>query len=1502
MSSNPDVIRFAVSLKVDESVSFALDYAEGESYTETLSRAIDIADEMRGQPMEVLLDALAVTVNGERVEDHGEAPPFQPGDFVGCVYLPRIELIAGIILAALGPGLVSTVIAYVAAYVIVAGILVGLNYAIGALLGPSDEDLDGGEAGSQARRLTGSRNRLALFQPVPRVYGTWRYYPPLAARTYTEVFGDQQFLRQALLWGYGPLDVTDVKIGDTAIGSYDEVQTATETVLATPQALTHYPGLVTDNQVGLSIRAELTTGVDPGPPQVITYEGTGPWYERTTAANTTEIISEFLFAEGLGWYASRDGEFHYATVEIACEYRLNGTSDPWVALELSSSPRRVSYKTKDAFFETFRKSGLTPATYDVRFRRVDNVDPGKRYLSRDGGGGKGVANRLDLIQWVSLKSFQPGVPVNQPGAVVTSFRIKASDQLSGQVDTVSALVTSKLPTVISGAYSATPVATANPAWVALDILVGTANPKPRSTSKVDLDAFEDFATFCTAEGFEFNHVFDYSGENVYEAAQQALRAGRGSLAFIGDTVTVLWDDTRSSAVQMFNRRNIRSWGKAKVYGEKVDAVRVNFKNEDENFRPDETIIYNTGHDASTAETFQTMEVRGPTTAAGCWKSVRYEMLQAQYRPNLYRFGVDLEVMACRRGDLIRVQEPFQNSARVAGLTLDGSSNITSVTLDETFEFPAGPTYEATVRTESSALVDFVLSSPGGATTATISPTTPLAPASVAVGDLVSVGVQTESYLDLVITSITYESGLQAEIEAVDHAPGIFSTLAGESAPAHTPAVTTPTGPLNDIPPAPRILQVRRELTTGQDGTDLVGVILTLSPGSTTVGEAGITSNYRVQYRLRNTETYIFDVLSPVWVTMPLVTADQGQTRLPPFATGDSFDLRVFALSPVGIASAATVQTGLRVFGDAVTPTGLAMIPDLVTTTAGSYASALFTWTENVDRLALSWRLKIAVDDPANVVVDRATFAPDFTLPNAAIGTYYVTLWAINVDGSASLPLEQTFLYDPLVPIAPLRPSGLEVLGARNVGQGGDLTFTGSDVTVQWRHASQVRVQGEVGNPINPLLKDFVVEILSDAGEVIRQEFTTNHLWTYTHTRNAEDNGGRADRSPTIRVRMRDIDDNLSQAQTITATNAAPATVTGVAFGRSLQRVICVFDGSTDQDHEGYLVWGHGTDQTVPTVDANILYDGRSGSPLMFDLPASSGTYYLRIAAFDLFGRDPANLNVTDVFTVPFSGLDPGSIDTVALALDAASALYESTDDDFSLITASDASGTWVDVVEISAATILGDDGDPTPVLINGIINARVDSVFTNGPVTSPIFATAGFAPVFEYRIVKDLGLAGEEVLYPPSGVETRTTISSAGYMVGGSPSNTVLVSPGVYKVTLQARWVEVLYTEGTAYYSSAKGITGVGTRWADWLVSGYDTVAGLHTYFMEIRIPNVSATWHPVGILYGQTSIHTNIDHTETLGSAPGDAYEVRYTTGFVGPSPIIHCDFASLQLTEKRA
>ena len=107
-----------------------------------------------------------------------------------------------------------------AAGVAAAAISIGGMYAVNALLPPPKPKLRDSTltAASPTYAITGTQNQLAPYQAVPRVYGRHRLYPPLAAYPVTAGQGTTQTLSQLFTLGYGPLQIEDIRIGDTPIG------------------------------------------------------------------------------------------------------------------------------------------------------------------------------------------------------------------------------------------------------------------------------------------------------------------------------------------------------------------------------------------------------------------------------------------------------------------------------------------------------------------------------------------------------------------------------------------------------------------------------------------------------------------------------------------------------------------------------------------------------------------------------------------------------------------------------------------------------------------------------------------------------------------------------------------------------------------------------------------------------------------------------------------------------------------------------------------------------------------------------------------------------------------------------------------------------------------------------------------------------------------------------------------------------------------------------------
>ena len=73
--------------------------------------------------------------------------------------------------------------------------------------------------------LTGGANRARPYEPLLLVLGEHRVFPDLGAAEYTEIVGDDQFLHQIFNFGLGTLDVDALKIGDTSLDAFEEVQT-----------------------------------------------------------------------------------------------------------------------------------------------------------------------------------------------------------------------------------------------------------------------------------------------------------------------------------------------------------------------------------------------------------------------------------------------------------------------------------------------------------------------------------------------------------------------------------------------------------------------------------------------------------------------------------------------------------------------------------------------------------------------------------------------------------------------------------------------------------------------------------------------------------------------------------------------------------------------------------------------------------------------------------------------------------------------------------------------------------------------------------------------------------------------------------------------------------------------------------------------------------------------------------------------------------------------------
>lgn len=217
----------------------------------------------------------------------------------------------------------------------------------------------------------------------------------------------------------------------------------------------------------------------------------------------------------------------------------------------------------------------------------------------------------------------------------------------------------------------------------------------------------------------------------------------------------------------------------------------------------------------------------------------------------------------------------------------------------------------------------------------------------------------------------------------------------------------------------------------------------------------------------------------------------------------------------------------------------------------------------------------------------------------------------------------------------VRVSGLELFN-----QALDNAFVGKDCKFVWNPIMNVsqtdlgageETQGAGGSLPPVWFKDYEVKIYSTAGVLRRTEYVQNPEYTYTFEKNYEDTGT-AVREFEIRVKARDSFFNVSSQDTrLAVTNAAPAALTDITVTAGLGTYTVEFTPASDPDIMGYKVYASQTSGFTPS--SSTLVNEGSDTRVVVS-PTKSGTWYVKVAAYDSFGD--ITLNYSAEFSVTVS--------------------------------------------------------------------------------------------------------------------------------------------------------------------------------------------------------------------------------------------------------------------------
>jgi hypothetical protein len=545
----------------------------------------------------------------------------------------------------------------------------------------------------------------------------------------------------ALNFGYGPVAIENIRLGEAAISTFTDVTYEVRQGLATDEPLS----LITEQVIEESVDVE---GENPAPEDD---EGNAAGVEsiRTTARNTTDVSVDFTFPEGLAEY-DNDGDPQNLTVDIQIRQRLLGAEDFVTVTTLS-----ITRASRDVVRVTHRWTPPAPGQYEIGVTRLTDAFTDSAQRGR--------------FFWSALRSHRPGYPIalDRPLALV-AVRIKATGQINGVVNNLNADVARIAPDWDQATDTWITRPTRNPASLYRYVLQSPANARPKADGEIDLAALQSWHEYCAAKGLCYDRVHDFEA-SLFDVLRDVAAAGRATPRDSGTRWTVVVDRPQTLVVGHVTPRN--SWGfqGERAYVQPPDAFRVTFRDKSNGYLPTERLVLwptfaGSEHDVDLAEE---IELPGLTEPAQVFREARRRQLELIHRPDVYTVNQDMEGLVLTRGDLAVLSHDVLNRVQVAARVKAVGGSV--VTLDTVVTIEAGTAYGVRFRLADGTTLVRPVTGPSSGATQSLA----LAPGAMpAAGDLALFGPLGNESRQCVVKAVEVGDGLNFRLTLVDHAPQI----------------------------------------------------------------------------------------------------------------------------------------------------------------------------------------------------------------------------------------------------------------------------------------------------------------------------------------------------------------------------------------------------------------------------------------------------------------------------------------------------------------------------------------------------------------------------------------------------------------------------------------------------------------------------------------------------------------------------------------------------------
>ncbi len=611
---------------------------------------------------------------------------------------------------------------------------------------PGRRGADGSDQ-DQSFSVSGFQNALSPGGAVPNILGAHRFAPPYAALPYTEIAGDDQYIVALFNFGYGPLAISNIRLGDNKIENFDGVTMEIRQGFPSEPPVTIYAQQVIEDS------PEATAQV----PDVAGGSGENAEVVRTTARDVTEASVDFTFPQGLVQFNS-SGDATNLSVQIRIRQRAVG-SLVWADVTTLT----VTRATRQVVRATHRWTLPARGQYEIGVTRLT-----------------ANFNRVDqsgVMVWSALRGFRPEYPIDFDRPLgLMALRVKATAQLNGIINNLNADVERICPDWDSASDTWKLRATRNPASLYRYVLQGNANAYPRTDTQVAVDDLSDWHDYCVDQGLEYNRAHDYAA-SLWEVLADVARAGRATPRDNGTAWTVSVDRPKTLVVGHISPRNSSGFSGERAYLRAPDGFRVSFPDETFGYHLVERVIPWPGF-VGEPEVAPELQLPGLTNPVQVFREVRRRQYELIHRLDRYTVNQDIEALVLVRGDLAVLSHDVLDRTQVAARVKAISGEF--VTLDVRIRISALSSYQCRFRlADGTSLLKQVLSRPVDETDIFRVDTAGGMPA---VGDLAFFGLANRVSREVIVRNIEIVDDLAVRLALVDHAPEIEALVNADALP------------------------------------------------------------------------------------------------------------------------------------------------------------------------------------------------------------------------------------------------------------------------------------------------------------------------------------------------------------------------------------------------------------------------------------------------------------------------------------------------------------------------------------------------------------------------------------------------------------------------------------------------------------------------------------------------------------------------------------------------